>query len=151
MTAGEVTRSAVGEVQRLRAALAEAQRERDAARGQLAELQGLVSQHLQLTDQAETDQASHDLATYQRGWLDAEHAADLAHMAGHAHDQDGRPHPLPVPWQPQAAAEPTVDQVIAGAEHYTERQAEWWAWTYQREHPQVPEPAAGPDRGLEAG
>ena len=128
----------VEEIRRLRGELAE----RDQ---QLAELRGLVQAHLEATDLAdnspERERAAYERGEewgYRRGIEHALIAVDDAHLAGTAHDQHGQMrnlglHDGPVP------PKKTADEIVAGAEDYTRRQAEWWWRESQRQPAKVRE------------
>lgn len=132
------------EIKRLRAELEQARQERDQAQADAAELRGLVSKYLEVTaDQEPEDQHERDRRAYWRGWLDAEKAADEAHMAGTAHDRHGQVLPLAVPVDFEPEKDP--DQVLREGDQWAQRQAGWWWKQYRREHP---EPAREPVREL---
>lgn len=143
--------SAVGEVQRLRAELAE----KDA---ELTGLRDLVGKHLDATADDDQRCLERERQAYERGleegretgWRQGvEHAliaVDEAHLQGTAHDHTGQMRELglhngPVP-------EPTTpEQRVAMAEKYTQLRASWSERHYEATHPQ----AEVDDRELEAG
>ena len=129
----------VDEIRRLRGEVAE----RDQ---QLAELRGLVHAHLEATTDDIDERRAAEQAAYERGeeWgyrRGIEHAliaVEDAHLAGTAHDHHGQMRELglhngPVP------PKKTADEIVADAEYYTERHAEWWWRESQRQPARVRE------------
>ena len=126
----------VDEIRRLRGELADKDRE-------LAELRGLVQQHLEATAGDEQRALDRERAAYEhgkeagdefgyrRGIEHALCAVEEAHLNGNAHDQHGQMkglglHNGPVP-EPLSA-----DERVAKAEAYAQIRAAWWEREFER-------------------
>jgi hypothetical protein len=125
--------SQVEEIRRLRERVAAAEAERDEAKAAYAELASHTQKYIALDSDERTEQ-ERQLATYQRGWMDAERHIDELHRDGMAHDQHGRLRVLEVP---QELPEPkSIDRQIADLEDWDRREGEWRYEQHQREQAQ---------------
>jgi len=131
--------SQLDEIRRLREQLAEAETraeqlraERDQARQDHAELAGLTQRYVDIVNQpGEQPEHARQLARYQQGWLDAERHIDELHRDGKPHDEHGRMNPLEVP---KELPEPkSADELIAEADAWSRREAQWWFDEYEQE------------------
>jgi len=123
--------SQLDEIRRLRQQLAEAEGEReqlrverDQARQDHAELAGLTQRYVGVMSEVdERPEHARQLARYQQGWMDAERHIDELHRDGTAHDQHGRLRVLEVP---RELPEPkSIDELIAEADDWQRREAQW--------------------------
>src|SRR5262245_36537071 len=122
------------EIKRLRGQL-------DAKERELADLRGLVNQHLADASEREALALERERAAYERGvqhgdeqgWRrGVEHAlskVDEAHWLGTAHDHHGQMRELGLHDGPVPAPK-TAEQVVADADRQSRIQAEWWAREY---------------------
>jgi hypothetical protein len=128
-------------------------------RQELAELRGLVNQHLELETEAEQRCLEREQAAFEQGHREGdefgyrrgvEHAlveVENAHLAGVAHDGHGQMRTLGLQGGP--VPEPaTPEQRVAEAEKYERLRSAWWEQEFERTHQRQ---AEVDDRELEAG
>lgn len=128
------------EIKRLRAEVAQKDR-------QLAELHGLIRQHLEADSNDPELALRMEQAVFERGralgreagWRQGvEHAlmeVDRAHWRGGAHTPHGEMRELGLHDGPVPPPK-TPDEIVAEAERDNELHAEWWAREYERTHPE---------------
>jgi len=133
----------VNEIRRLRAALSKKDAQIAEKDARYAELAALVQTHLEATKDDDAKALQREREAFERGEVSGsewsyrrgiEHAlvaVEDAHLAGSAHDRNGQMKDLGLHSGPVPPIK-TDDEVVADAEDYARRAADWWWRESQR-------------------